>query len=365
MANILITGGAGFIGSHVCLELLGDGHSLVVLDNFVNSGPESLRRVAELAGLSGWRSRGPGRWSTDPTPSRLTLIEGDVRSQSDLQRVFRPAEAAEHPPGPIEAVLHFAGLKAVGESVAHPLAYWDVNVGGSRCLLQAMEEAGCRTMVFSSSATLYGHPEHVPIAETAPLQPINPYGHTKAVVEQIVADVAASAPGWRIARLRYFNPVGAHHSGRIGEDPSGPPNNLFPLISQVAVGRRSNLQVYGSDWPTPDGTGIRDYIHVMDLAEGHRAALDLLQGEPPQLLTLNLGSGRGHSVLELVRAFEQASGRSVPCELVDRRPGDSAISVADASEAERRMGWRTRRDLAAICRDGWTWQSANPDGYRR
>lgn len=244
-----------------------------------------------------------------------------------------------------------------------PLLYWDVNVGGSRALLEAMEGAGCRTLVFSSSATLYGHPERVPIAESAPLQPINPYGHSKAAVEQLLADVAASGPGWRIARLRYFNPVGAHPSGRLGEDPNGPPNNLFPLISQVAVGRRPRLQVYGADWPTPDGTGIRDYIHVMDLAEGHRAALDLLLGEPPQLLTLNLGSGQGHSVLEMVRAFEHASGRPVPYELVERRAGDSAISIADPGEAQRRMGWRTRRDLAAICADGWAWQSANPDGY--
>ncbi len=369
LANVLITGGAGFIGSHVCLELLRAGHSLVVLDNFANSGPEALRRVAQLAGLPGWQRRGPGRWSTQPCPARFTLISGDVRSPADLRRVFHPAEAApgaeadERPPGPIDAVLHFAGLKAVAESVAHPLAYWDVNVGGSRSLLEAMEGAGCRILVFSSSATLYGHPERVPIAETAPLRPINPYGHTKAAVEQMLADVFASASDWRIARLRYFNPVGAHPSGRIGEDPNGPPSNLFPLISQVAVGRLPRLKVYGSDWPTADGTGIRDYIHVMDLAEGHRAALDLLLAETPQLLTLNLGSGRGHSVLELVRAFEQASGRPVPCDLVERRPGDSAISVADAAEAQRRMGWRTRRDLDAICRDGWAWQSANPGGY--
>ena len=369
MATVLITGGAGFLGSHVCLELLAAGHALLVLDNFANSGPESLRRVAELAGLDGWQRRGPGRWSTEPTPARLTLIAGDVRVPADLRRLFHPAEAAsaavaaERPPGPIDAVLHFAGLKAVGESVRRPLLYWDVNVAGSRCLLEAMEAAGCRTLVFSSSATLYGHPELVPIAETAPLRPINPYGHSKAAVEQLLADVAASADGWRIARLRYFNPVGAHPSGRIGEDPNGPPNNLFPLISQVAVGRRPRLQVFGSDWPTPDGTGIRDYIHVMDLAEGHRAALDLLLADPPQLLTLNLGSGRGHSVLEMVRAFEQASGRPVPYELVERRPGDSAISVADPGEAARRMGWRTRRELAAICADGWAWQSANPNGY--
>ncbi len=355
MANVLITGGAGFLGSHVCLELLGAGHTLVVLDNFANSGPESLRRVADLAGLSGWQKRGPGFWSTEPDPCRFSLLAGDVRSCADLARVFRP--------GPFDAVLHFAGLKAVGESLRQPLAYWDVNVAGSRSLLEAMEAAGCRTLVFSSSATLYGHPDRVPIPETAPLRPINPYGHTKAAVEQLLADVAASAPGWRIARLRYFNPVGAHPSGRIGEDPNGPPNNLFPLISQVAVGRRPRLLVFGSDWPTPDGTGIRDYIHVMDLAEGHRAALDLLLNEPPQLLTLNLGSGAGHSVLQMVRAFELASQRPISHALVERRPGDSAISIADPGEAERRMGWRTRRGLDDICRDGWAWQRANPEGY--
>jgi UDP-glucose 4-epimerase len=366
LAYVLITGGAGFLGSHVCLELLRAGHAVVVLDNFANSGPESLRRVAELAGLSGWQRRGPGCWSTQLAPTRLSLVAGDVRSPADLRRVFGLAAEAfvgEPRAARIDAVLHFAGLKAVGESVRQPLDYWDVNVGGSRCLLEAMEAAGCRTVVFSSSATLYGHPERVPIPETAPLRPINPYGHTKAAVEQLLADLAASAPGWRIARLRYFNPVGAHPSGRIGEDPNGPPNNLFPLISQVAVGRSPRLQVYGSDWPTRDGTGIRDYIHVMDLAEGHRAALELLFAEPAQLLTLNLGSGQGHSVLEMVHAFEQASGRAVPYQLVERRPGDSAISIADPGEAQRRMGWRARRGLDDICRDGWAWQSANPAGY--
>jgi UDP-glucose 4-epimerase len=226
-----------------------------------------------------------------------------------------------------------------------------------------MVQAGCRTIVFSSSATLYGAPETVPIAETARVAPVNPYGYSKAAVEQMLADVWASEPGWRMARLRYFNPVGAHPSGRIGEDPGGIPNNLFPFLSQVAVGRRPRLQVFGSDWPTPDGTGIRDYIHVMDLADGHRAALDVLMAEPPQLLTLNLGSGRGHSVLEVVAAFERACGNTVPCDLVPRRPGDVAETVADPSLAERRLAWRTHRDLDAICSDGWAWQSANPQGY--
>jgi UDP-glucose 4-epimerase len=303
--------------------------------------------VAELAG---------------PTAAgRLQVIEGDIRSADDLAQAFMGCAGAGD--RPIDAVIHFAGLKAVGESVVDPLNYWDINVSGSRQLLGAMQAHGCRTLVFSSSATLYGYPTTVPIPETAAIAPINPYGHTKAAVEQLLADVAASESGWRIARLRYFNPVGAHPSGRIGEDPSGIPNNLFPFVSQVAVGRLRQLQVYGGDWPTPDGSGVRDYIHVMDLAEGHRAALEMLLAEEPQLLTLNLGSGQGHSVLEVAAAFEAASGRPVPLKIVERRPGDAAITVADSSLAAQRLGWRTTRSLADICRDGWAWQSANPNGY--
>ncbi len=345
MAQLLITGGAGFIGSHTALVLLEAGHQLVVLDNFVNSSPESLRRVQELVGSA--------------AAEHLTVVEGDIRSPADLERAFTAAAGS----GPIEAVVHFAGLKAVGESLAQPLAYWDVNVAGSRQLLAAMQAHSCRTLVFSSSATLYGIPEQVPIPETAPVQPINPYGHTKAAVERMLADLAASGPGWRIARLRYFNPVGAHPSGRIGEDPNGIPNNLFPFVSQVAVGRRERLRVFGGDWPTADGSGVRDYIHVMDLAEGHRAALETLLQEEPQLLTANLGSGQGHSVLEVVAAFETASGRPVPYAVVERRSGDAACSVADPSLAAARLGWRTRRSLAEMCRDGWAWQQANPNGY--
>jgi len=345
MTQFLITGGAGFIGSHTALVLLEAGHSLVVLDNFANSSPVSLRRVLELAGPE--------------ASTRLAVLEGDIRNPADLERAFATAPAGQ----PIEAVIHFAGLKSVGESLEYPLDYWDVNLGGSRQLLAAMQARGCRSLVFSSSATLYGMPEQVPIPETAPIQPINPYGHSKAAVEQLLADLAASEDGWRIARLRYFNPVGAHPSGLIGEASRGIPNNLFPFVSQVAVGRRDRLQVFGGDWPTPDGSGVRDYIHVMDLAEGHQAALDTLLAEEPQLLTLNLGSGLGHSVLEVVAAFESASGRPVPCELVARRPGDAAISVADPALAAQRLGWRTQRGLAEICRDGWAWQSANPHGY--
>ena len=341
MAQLLITGGAGFIGSHTCLVLLEAGHHLVVLDNFANSSPESLRRLGELVGPE--------------ATTRLRVVEGDIRSVEDLNRAFAA--------GPIEAVVHFAGLKAVGESVAEPLRYWDVNVAGSRCLLTAMAAHHCRTLVFSSSATLYGYPEQVPIRESAPVQPINPYGHTKAAVERMLQDVAASEAGWRIASLRYFNPVGAHPSGRIGEDPSGIPNNLFPFITQVAVGRRERLQVFGGDWPTPDGSGVRDYIHVMDLAEGHLAALQVLLNGGDQLLSLNLGSGRGHSVLEVIAAFEEASGRAIPHDVVARRAGDAAETVADPALAMERLSWRTTRGLAEMCRDGWAWQQANPNGY--
>ena len=343
MAEVLITGGAGFIGSHTCLVLLQAGHRLVVLDSFVTSNPASLRRVLELSG--------------GDASERLTVIEGDLRQQSSLDRAFSAIA------GRCDAVIHFAGLKAVAQSVHQPLLYWDVNVGGSTQLLSAMARHGCHTLVFSSSATVYGFPETIPIQETAPVLPINPYGHTKAAVEQMLADLATSETHWRIARLRYFNPVGAHPSGQIGENPLGPPDNLFPYVSQVAVGRRDKLLIYGSDWPTMDGTGIRDYIHVMDLAEGHRDALEALWNAPPQLLTLNLGSGRGHSVLEVVRAFESASGRPVPYELVGRRAGDAAQSVADPSEAMRQLGWRAQRDLATMCRDGWAWQQRNPLGY--
>ncbi len=341
VAHLLITGGAGFIGSHTCLVLLEAGHSLVVLDNFANSSQESLRRVAELVGAN--------------AAARLQVVEGDIRCPADLERAFATA--------PVEAVVHFAGLKAVGESVAEPLRYWDVNVAGSRCLLAAMAAHDCRSLVFSSSATLYGYPDTVPIPESAPIQPINPYGHTKAAVERMLQDVAASEAGWRIASLRYFNPVGAHPSGRIGEDPSGIPNNLFPFITQVAVGRRERLRVYGGDWPTPDGSGVRDYIHVMDLAEGHLAALQVLLSGGDQLLTLNLGSGRGHSVLEVIAAFQEASGRAIPHDVVERRAGDAAETVADPSLAAERLGWRTTRGLAEMCRDGWAWQQANPNGY--
>ena len=349
MAHLLITGGAGFIGSHTCIELLAAGHNLLVLDDFSNSSPVALERVTELAGVS-------------LSEGRLRLIHGDIRDAAVLKRLFREAKATDKP---VEAVIHFAGLKAVGESVSNPLRYWDVNVCGSGNLLAAMDAHDCYTLVFSSSATLYGFPDTVPIPETAPVQPINPYGQTKAAVERMLADVANSAPErWRIACLRYFNPVGAHPSGESAKTTRDIPNNLFPFISQVAIGTRDQLSVFGGNWPTPDGSGIRDYIHVMDLAEGHVAALNCLLAEPPQLLTLNLGSGKGTSVLEAVRAFEAASGRSIPYKITDRRNGDVAVTVADAALADSRLGWRTRRTLSDMCRDSWAWQSSNPQGYR-
>ena len=327
---ILVTGGTGFIGSHTCVALAQAGHDFLILDNLSNSRADVLDRLAPLCGR------------------RPAFVHGDVRDAVLLERVF-----AEHS---ISAVIHFAALKAVGESVAMPLAYYDNNVGGTLKLLDAMRHAGVRTMVFSSSATVYGDPATVPIREDFPLTATNPYGWTKLMMERMLADLASAEPDWRIARLRYFNPVGAHESGRIGEDPSGTPNNLMPYVAQVATGQRAELQVFGGDWPTPDGTGVRDYIHVMDLAEGHVAALDHLARQPG-LLTVNLGTGCGVSVLDLVRAFEQASGRAVPYRIVGRRAGDVAACWADPALAERSLGWRTRRDLAQMCADAWRWQS--------
>ena len=337
MARLLLTGGAGFIGSHTAVVLQQAGHQLVVLDNFSNSAPEALRRVEGITGQS------------------IHLVKGDVRDPQAVQRALACG---------VDAVVHFAGLKAVGESVEKPLLYWDVNLSGSRVLLEVMRAAGCRTLVFSSSATVYGIPDQVPIPETAPVQPNNPYGQTKAAVEQMLADVSASEAGWRVACLRYFNPVGAHPSGQIGEDPLGIPDNLFPFVSQVAVGQRPQLNVFGGDWPTPDGTCLRDYIHVMDLAEGHRAALEVLLDSSAQQMTLNLGSGQGHSVLEVIQAFEKASGQAVPYAMVGRRPGDAASTAADPALAQKHLGWSTRRSLQECCRDSWAWQQANPNGYR-
>lgn len=337
MAVVLVTGGAGYIGAHTTLELLAAGCEVVVLDNLCNGSREALTRVEAISGRA------------------LTgFVEGDVRDLALLARLF-----AQYPIG---AVIHFAALKAVGESVERPLDYYENNIGGLLALVRAMQSADVRRLVFSSSATVYGDPAAVPIAESAPTSATNPYGRTKLICEEILADLAKADPAWRIAALRYFNPVGAHRSGRIGEDPAGVPNNLMPYVTQVAVGRRAELQIFGGDYPTADGTGVRDYIHVVDLALGHVRALERLDGLAP-FTTINLGTGRGYSVLELVRAFEAASGHRVPYRIVGRRAGDVAQCWADPGAAARLLDWRASRGIEEMCADAWRWQRDNPDGY--
>ncbi|WP_153110928.1 UDP-glucose 4-epimerase GalE [Propionivibrio limicola] len=330
--HILVTGGTGFIGSHTCVALLEGGHEVSIVDNLSNSRRDVVERVAQIAG------RAP------------VFFEGDVRDRSLLRQIFEKKR--------VDAVIHFAGLKAVGESVAQPLRYYDWNVGGTIALCEAMAEAHVKTLIFSSSATVYGDPASVPIREDFPRSATNPYGASKLMIEDILADLAKADAEWRIGRLRYFNPVGAHESGLIGETPSGIPNNLMPYVAQVACGQRERLSVFGNDYPTPDGTGVRDYIHVVDLAEGHVAALDYLRRHEG-MLTVNLGTGRGYSVLEMVRAFEKASGRPVPYQIVARRPGDVAACYADTSLAEKLLGWRARRGIDEMCRDAWGWECAN------
>jgi UDP-glucose 4-epimerase len=334
--RLLVTGGAGYIGSHTCLVLLEAGHDVVVVDNLSNSRREAVRRIEALAGRP------------------VAFHQVDLLDREALDAVFRGAR--------FDGVIHFAGLKAVGESVAQPLRYIHNNVTGSLVLCDVMQAHGVHTLVFSSSATVYGDPHAVPITEEFPLAVTNPYGRSKLMIEDILRDLHRADPAWRIAILRYFNPVGAHPSGRIGEDPHGIPNNLFPSIAQVAVGRRPELRIYGGDYPTPDGTGVRDYIHVMDLAEGHARALARL-GTREGILTVNLGTGQGHSVLEMVRAFERASGRNIPHRIIERRPGDVAACWADVTLAERELGWRATRGVDDMCGDAWRWQSANPEGY--
>ena len=336
---ILVTGGAGYIGSHTCVELLNAGSDVTVFDNFSNSHPESLTRVQRITGKS------------------IRLIRGDCRDRTALVAALRESGAT--------AVIHFAGLKAVGESVQQPLAYYDNNVVGSLRLLEAMDECQVKQLVFSSSATVYGEPQKLPLTEEHPLSATNPYGQTKLMVEAILRDLHHSDATWRIGILRYFNPVGAHPSGLIGEDPQGVPNNLLPFVGQVAVGRREFLNVWGQDYPTPDGTGIRDYIHVVDLALGHLKALDALtrRDDLTECLTVNLGTGNGYSVLDIVRAFEAASGKPVPYKVAPRRPGDVASCFADPAKARGLLGWRAERGITAMCEDAWRWQSANPKGY--
>lgn len=334
--KVLVTGGAGYIGSHATLCLLEAGHSVVVFDNLSNSSSESLRRVEGLTGQT------------------IDFRVGDLLDISSLNEVFEEF--------PIDAVIHFAGLKSVGESVSEPLLYYKNNVVGTVNLLESMERAGVRTLVFSSSATVYGASEQVPLMEKLPLDATNPYGRTKEQIEDILTDMSAADPEWSIALLRYFNPVGAHESGVIGEDPRGIPNNLLPFVAQVAVGRRDKVMIFGNDYQTPDGTGVRDYIHVMDLATGHLAALNHVK-EKTGAFRWNLGTGRGSSVLGVIDAFEKAAGRTIPFEFGPRRPGDTAVSYADASGALADLGWFARRDLAKMCEDHWRWQSANPYGY--
>ena len=327
--SILITGGTGYIGSHTCVALAQAGHDLVIIDNLCNSRADVIERLASLCG------------------KRPLFVQCDIRDAATLDRIF-----AAHP---ISAVMHFAGLKAVGESVEKPLEYYDNNVTGTVHLLAAMSRAAVKTLIFSSSATVYGDPSSVPIREDFPRAATSPYGRTKLMIEDILSDLHQADPQWRIARLRYFNPVGAHESGLIGEAPQGIPNNLMPYVAQVAAGHREFLNVWGNDYPTPDGTGVRDYIHVCDLAEGHAAALDYLSREGG-MLTLNLGTGQGYSVLEMVKAFEKASSRAIPYKIGPRRAGDSAKCWASPALAQQLMGWKASRDLEQMCVDAWRWQ---------
>lgn len=336
MNTILVTGGAGYIGSHTCLELLHAGYEVVVIDSLANSSRESLERVQKLAGRD------------------LSFHQVDLLDGAALDRVL-----SSHS---IDAVIHFAALKAVGESTEKPLEYYANNITGTLNLCESMRKHDVKTMVFSSSATVYGENNASPLTEDMPLSATNPYGWSKFMNEQILCDLCRSDTSWGLALLRYFNPVGAHESGEIGEDPNGIPNNLFPYITQVAVGRRPVLHVFGNDYPTPDGTGIRDYIHVVDLAVGHVKALEKL-ADGPGLHVWNLGTGRGYSVLEVVVAFEEASGKRIPFEIVSRRPGDVAISFADSSKAAKELGWVADKDIASMCQDAWRWQAQNPEGY--
>lgn len=335
--KILVTGGAGYIGSHTCVELIAVGYDLVIIDNLCNSSSESINRIKNITGKS------------------VDFIKGDIRDRELLRTAFEQFS--------IDAVIHFAGLKAVGESVARPLRYYNNNVSGSVALFEVMAEFGCSKIVFSSSATVYGETASVPIKECFPLSTNNPYGASKLMVENILNDVSKSDPTWSIALLRYFNPIGAHESGLIGEDPNGIPNNLLPYISQVAVGLREKLLVFGGDYDTVDGTGVRDYVHVVDLAKGHVAALEKLK-QSPGLVAVNLGTGRGCSVLEMVKAFEQASGKAVPYEVVARRSGDVAQSYADPNMAFEVLDWNAELSIKQMCEDAWRWQSLNPKGYQ-
>ena len=334
--RILVTGGAGYIGSHTCVELLNAGYDVTVVDNLSNSKEESLIRVQEITG------------------KQLEFHPVDLLDKDALDTIFATTE--------IDAVIHFAGLKAVGESVSIPLKYYHNNITGTLYLCEVMRKYGIRNLVFSSSATVYGDPHTVPILEDFPIGATNPYGRTKEMLEKILKDLAVADENWNIALLRYFNPIGAHESGKIGEDPNGIPNNLLPYVAQVAVGKLEKLSIFGSDYPTPDGTGVRDYIHVVDLSIGHVKALEKLQSNPG-VVVYNLGTGQGYSVLEVVAAFEKASGKNVPYQIVERRPGDVAACYADPTKAKEELGWMAKRGIEDMCADTWKWQSQNPNGY--
>jgi UDP-glucose 4-epimerase len=334
--NILVTGGAGYIGSHTCLELISAGYKVIVVDNLVNSKRESLRRVSKI------------------TKTEIPFYKIDLLNKEELSEVFQYTK--------IDAVIHFAGLKAVGESVTIPLRYYKNNVTGTTVLCEVMQEAGVHNLIFSSSATVYGDPHKVPISEDFPLQPTNPYGRSKLMIEQILSDLPIANDKWKVVLLRYFNPVGAHPRGEIGEDPNDIPNNLFPYVAQVAVGKMPKLFVFGNDYPTSDGTGVRDYIHVVDLAKGHLMALERFN-RTENVSIYNLGTGRGYSVLEVVDAFEKASGKSIPFEIISRRPGDVAVCYADATKANQELEWSAKSGIGKMCADTWHWQSKNPDGY--
>lgn len=334
---VLVTGGAGYIGSHTCIELSEAGYEFVVYDNLSNSSREAINRVEKIIG------------------KKVPFVCGDIRDKEALQEVFDTYD--------IDSVIHFAGLKAVGESVEKPLEYYDNNVCGSIALLEVMKENGCKKIIFSSSATVYGDPKTTPIKEDFPLSATNPYGQSKLFIEEILRDVYVSDSEFKIIILRYFNPVGAHKSGLIGEDPNGEPNNLMPYIAQVAVGKREYLSIFGNDYNTPDGTGVRDYIHVTDLAQGHVKALDKIR-DIKEVLTVNLGTGKGYSVLEMLKAFEKASGKKIPYKFAPRRPGDIAKCYADPSYAKEMLGWEAKRGIKEMCEDTWRWQQKNPEGYK-
>ena len=334
--KILVTGGAGYIGSHTCVELLKNDYEVIVVDNLCNSKEESLHRVQEITG------------------KKLSFYVVDLLDREKLDEVFRKHS--------IQAVVHFAGLKSMGESVSIPLRYYHNNVSGSLILLEVMKNNNVNNIVFSSSAGVYGEVKKVPISEDSPLNVLNPYSRTKLMIEDILRDLHTAENSWNIAILRYFNPVGAHPSGRIGEDPNGIPNNLTPYVAQVAIGRRPYVRVWGNDYPTPDGTGVRDYIHIMDLADGHIKALEKLE-QDPGVVTFNLGTGRGYSVMEVIAAFDKACQKRIPYKIMDRRPGDAAISYADPTKANQELNWYAKRTLEDMCTDAWRWQSQNPDGY--